>query len=151
MFYLCVYDFLPWDEFDRCYINVPLLWEMKDTYFGLGVSNNRLTCMHGQKTISLSYNVHLFYPYLLNDSQTIRSTMNFSKPILCRDATLRWLVWLVSFSLHHAIMRAVLLCVQRYRGNRYFTAPNTVHSDKKWICIFIQINAKRPTSGRAIC
>ncbi len=39
----------------------------------LGVPNNRWTCMQGQKTISLSYNMHLFLPSLLNDSQTIRS------------------------------------------------------------------------------
>ncbi len=45
--------------------------------------NNRLTCMQGKKTLSLSNNMHLFLPYLLNDSQTIRSTMNFSKPLLC--------------------------------------------------------------------
>ncbi len=49
----------------------------------LGVPNNRLTCMQGQKTLSFSYNMHLFLPYLLNDSQTIRSTINFSKPFLC--------------------------------------------------------------------
>ncbi len=49
----------------------------------LGVHNNRLTCMQDQKTLSLSYNMHLFLPYLLNDSQTIRSMFNFSKPLLC--------------------------------------------------------------------
>ncbi len=38
--------------------------------------------MQGQKTLSLSY-MHLFLPYLLNDSQTIRSTIHFSKPLLC--------------------------------------------------------------------
>ncbi len=35
--------------------------------------------MQGQKTLSLSYNMHLFVPYLLNDSQIIRSAINFSK------------------------------------------------------------------------
>ncbi len=49
----------------------------------LGVPNNRLTCMQGKKTLSLSYNMHLFLPYLLNDSQMIRSMINFSKPLLC--------------------------------------------------------------------
>ncbi len=70
---------------------------------------------------------------------------SFAVTLLCGD----WSDW----SHFHYIMPswAVLLCVQRYRGNRYFTAPNAVHSDKEWICIFIQINAKRPTSGRAIC
>ncbi len=64
---------------------------LKCPYYGLwkvhilvlGVPNNRLTCMQGQKTLSFSYNMHLFLPYLLNDSQTIRSTINFSKPLLC--------------------------------------------------------------------
>ncbi len=50
-----------------------------------------------------------------------------------------------------AFVSSVLLCVQRYRGNRYFTPPKAAPSDKEWICIFIQTNAKRPTSGRAIC
>ncbi len=39
--------------------------------------------MQGQKTLSLCYNLHLFLPYFLNDSQTIRSTIHFSKPLLC--------------------------------------------------------------------
>ncbi len=37
--------------------------------------------MQGQQTLSLSYNMHLFLPYLLNDSQTIHSTIHFSKPL----------------------------------------------------------------------
>ncbi len=57
---------------------VPLLWVMKGSYFGFGIPNNRLTCMQGQKTLSVSYNMHLFLPYLLNDSQTIRLRINFS-------------------------------------------------------------------------
>ncbi len=64
---------------------------LKRPYYGLwkvhilvlGVPNNRLTCMQGQKTLSLSYNMHLFLPYLLNDSQMIRTTIHFSKPLLC--------------------------------------------------------------------
>ncbi len=39
--------------------------------------------MQGQKTLSLSYNMHLFLAYLLNDSQTIHSEIPFSKPLLC--------------------------------------------------------------------
>ncbi len=41
------------------YFKVPLLCVIKGSYFGFG-SNNRLTCMQGQKTHSLSYNMHLF-------------------------------------------------------------------------------------------
>ncbi len=56
---------------------------MKGSYFGFGIPNNRLICMQGQKTLSFSYNIHLFLPYLLNDSQTIHSTIHFSKLLLC--------------------------------------------------------------------
>ncbi len=31
------------------------------------------------------------------------------------------------------------------------TAPKAPPSGKEWICIFIQTNTKRPTSGRGIC
>ncbi len=38
-------------------------------------------CMQGKKkTLTLSYNMHLLVPYLLNDFQTIRLTIHFSKP-----------------------------------------------------------------------
>ncbi len=39
--------------------------------------------MQCQKRLSLSYNMHLFLPHLLNDSQTIRLMINFSEPLLC--------------------------------------------------------------------
>ncbi len=74
---------------------------------------------------------HLLLPYLLNDSQTIRSTIHFSKPLLC--------VMLICFdwSHFHVILPVtpdkavfvVLLCVQRYRGNRYFYFSK---SSTKW-------------------
>ncbi len=62
---------------------MPLLWVMKGSYFGFE--------MHAwSKTLSFSYNMHLFLPYLLNDSQTIHSTIHFSKlllfvTLLCSD------------------------------------------------------------------
>ncbi len=63
---------------------MPLLWVYERYHIlVLGVPNNRLTCMQGQKTLSLSYNMHLFLTYWLNESQTIRSMINFSKPLLC--------------------------------------------------------------------
>ncbi len=56
----------------------------------LGVPNNRLTCMQGQKTLSFSYNMHLFY--------LIRSTIHFSKPLLCVTLICGdWSDWLISF------------------------------------------------------
>ncbi len=68
--------------------------------------------------------MHLFLPYLLNDSQTIRSTLHFSKPLLC--VTLICCDW----SHFHVITPVmpdkavfVMLCVQCYRGNRYFNSP----------------------------
>ncbi len=81
---------------------------LKCPYYGLwkvyvlGVSNNRLTCMRGQKTLSLSYNMHVFLPYLLNDSF-------FQTPPL-RHVNLQWLVRLVSFSSHHACNAWLSIC-----------------------------------------
>ncbi len=57
------------------------------------------------KTLSLSYNMHLFVPYSLK-------RFIFQTPPL-RAADL--LDWSISFK----AVSAVLLCVQRYRGNRY--------------------------------
>ncbi len=124
---------------------------LKCPYYGLwkvhilvlGIPNNRLTCMQGQKTLSFSYNTHLFLPYLLIDSQTIRSTINFSKPLF--SVTLICGDWSISFKA--VFVSSVLLCVQCYRGNRYFNAPKAAPSGKEWICIFIQTKTKRPTSG----
>ncbi len=39
---------------------------MKGSYFGFG-SPQQQVGMQGQKTLSLSYNMHLFLPYSLND------------------------------------------------------------------------------------
>ncbi len=94
--------------------------------------------MQGQKTLSLSYSIYLFLPYLFNDSQTVRSMIYFSKPLLyvmliCGD----WSDW----SHFHFIMpvmpdkaafvSAVLLCVQLLLGNRYFTAPKAAPRGKE--------------------
>ncbi len=74
--------------------------------------------MQGQKTLSFSYNMHLFFPNFLNDSQTISLTIHFSKPLLC--------VTLICADWSHlnciipvmrdkaAFVSAVLLCVQGY-------------------------------------
>ncbi len=100
---------------------VPLLWVIKVHILVLGVPNNRLTCMQDQKTLSLSYNMHVFLLYLLNDFQTSRSTLNFSKPLLC--VMLICTDW-SPFHLISPVMpdkavfvSAVLLCVQRLCGN----------------------------------
>ncbi len=54
---------------------MPLLWAMSP--------QQQANMQQGQKTLLFSYNMHLFLPYLLNDSQTIRSMIHFSKPLLC--------------------------------------------------------------------
>ncbi len=70
--------------------------------------------MHARsKTLLFSYNMHLFLPYLLNDSQTIHSMIHFSKPLLC--VMLLCADWSISFKA--VFVSAVLLCVQRYQGN----------------------------------
>ncbi len=72
----------------------------------LGVPSNMLTCMQGQKTLSMSYNMHLFLPYLLKDSQTIHSTIHFSKPLLCVTLICGdWSDWSVSFPFHDVIKK----------------------------------------------
>ncbi len=99
------------------YIKVPVLWVMKGSCFG--IPNNRLTCMQYQKTLLFSYNMHLFLPYSLNDSQKINITIHFSKPLLCM--TLSCGDWsLFHFIIKAVFVSAVLLFVQRYRGNMYF-------------------------------
>ncbi len=104
--------------------------------------------MQGQKTLSLSYNMHLFLPYLLMYSQTIHSKINFSKPLLCVMLICGdWSDWITPVMPDKAaFVSTVLLCVQRYRGNRYFNSKRAP-TGKEWICIFIQTKAKRPMSG----
>ncbi len=58
-------------------VNVDMLFQLhknqflimgyESSYFGFGIPSNRLTCTQGQKHL-FSYNMHLFLPYLLNDS-----------------------------------------------------------------------------------
>ncbi len=110
-----------------------LLWVMKGSYFGFGTWVQ--VDMQARSKNTFSYNMHLFLPYLLNDSQTIRSMINFSKPLLC--VTLICGDWSISFKA--AFVSAVLLCVQPLP---IFTAPKAAPSGKEWICIFIQTKAK---------
>ncbi len=88
----------------------------------LGVPGKRLKCMQGQKTLSLSYNMHLFLP-----QQLVSDWLNeyvFQTPPL-HDTNLRWLVDFIKS------------CVFEL-----FNAPKASPSGKEWICIFIQTNAK---------
>ncbi len=84
--------------------------------------------MHSSsKTLSLSYNMHLFLPYLLNDSQTIRSMIYFSKPLLCVMLICDdWSDWshfhfiMPVMSDKAAFLSSVLLCVQPLLGKLLF-------------------------------
>ncbi len=123
----------------------------ESSYFGFG-SPQQQVHMQGQKTLSFSYNMHLFLPYLLNDSQTIQSAINFSKLLLC--LTLICGDWSISFPFHNkssVCERSAALCTA-LPGKPLFLPLQKRHpSSKEWICIFIQTSAKRPTSGLAIC
>ncbi len=88
--------------------------------------------MQGQKTLALSYNMHLCLPYLLKDSQTIHSMIHFFKPLLCVMLICGdWSDWshfhliLPVMPDKAAFVRAVLLCVQRYPGNHYFCSKSS--------------------------
>ncbi len=61
---------------------VPLLWAMKGSYFGFGSPQQQVD-MHAGSKNTFIVNMHLFLPYLHKESKTIRSTFNFSKPLLC--------------------------------------------------------------------
>ncbi len=76
---------------------VPLLCVMKGSCVGFGIPINRLTFIQGQKALSFSYNMHIFY--------LVSSTIHFSKLLLC--VMILCSDWSISF-------KAVLLCVQRY-------------------------------------
>ncbi len=70
--------------------------------------------MHARsKTLKCSYNMHLCLPYLLNDSQTIHSTIHFSKPLLCVTLICGdWFRWLV-----------IIWCTAVTRETAIFNAP----------------------------
>ncbi len=108
---------------------VPLLWVMKGSYFGFGIPNNS-ACMQGQKTLSFSYNMHLFLAYLLNDSQTIHSMIHFSKLLLC--VTLLCSDWSISFKAEHSVTLCTAL---------------------PWKQLFIMLQQQHlvAASGRGIC
>ncbi len=131
-------------------IKVPLLWVMKGSYFGFG-SPQQQADMHAR-----SKNTHCLiiciYFYLTCSTTPKRFVQRliFPNPSICGEWSHFHFIMPVMPD-KAAFVSAVLLCVQRYRGNRYFTAPKAASSGKEWICIFIQTNAKRPTSGRVIC
>ncbi len=62
--------------------------------------------------------MHLFLPYLLNDSQTIRTKINFSKNLLCVTLICGdWSDWSISFKAVFVIVSSADLCTAL---NSYF-------------------------------
>ncbi len=101
--------------------------------------------MQGQKTLSFSYNMHLFLPYLLNDSQTIHSTIHFSKPLLC--VTLICGDWSISFKAVFVIVSSADLCKAITGETDIFNAPTAAPSGNKWagnmLMFHFDVNMKR--------
>ncbi len=120
-------------------LKVPLLWVMKGSYFGFGSPQQQVDIsMQSQKTLSLSNNMHSLYFYLTC------TTIHFSKSLLCMTLICGdWSIGLIFISSCLQFLIKLLVGVQRYRGNRYFYAPEAAPSGKEWICFFIQTNAKK--------
>ncbi len=76
---------------------------MKGSYFDFESPQQQVD-MHAR---SFSYKMHLFLSYLLNDSQTIHSTIHFSKPLLC--VTLLCSDWSISFKAEHSVTLCTVL------------------------------------------
>ncbi len=102
---------------------------MKGYFFGFG-SPQQQVGMHARS----KNNMHLFLPYLLNDSQTIRSMIHFSKPFLCVTLVCGdWSDWSISFKAVFVIVSSADLCTALPGKRLFFNAP------------------KVAPSGRAIC
>ncbi len=94
----------------------------------LGVSNNRLTCMQGQKILQFSENIHFSASFF----QTPPSHYPFISHVMPDQA---------------AFVSAVLLCVQHYQGNPvYFYCFKSGTLWQRMNLHFHSDNAKRPTS-----
>ncbi len=111
---------------------------MKGSYFGFGSPQQQVDMHARSKKLSFSYNMHLFFPYLLNDSQMIGSTIHFSKPLLCVTLIYGdWSDWSISYK---AVF--VRMCTAVTGETAIFNAPKAAPSGKELICIFIQTNVK---------
>ncbi len=71
--------------------------------------------------------MHLFLPYLLNDSETIRSTIHFPKPLLCVTLICAdWSDWSISFKAVFVIVSSADLCTV-LPGKRLLLKPQKLH------------------------
>ncbi len=95
------------------------------SYFGFGSPQQQVDMHARSKNTSFSYSMHLFLPYLLNDSQTIRSTIHFSKPLLCVMLIYSdWSDWLISFKAESS----AALCTAITGETAIFNAPKAAPS-----------------------
>ncbi len=85
--------------------------------------------------------MHLFLPFLLNDSQMISVMIPFSKPY----ANLSKFHYIMHVMPDNAVFVSVLCCfVYSVTGETaVFTAPKAAPGGKERICILIQTNAKK--------
>ncbi len=95
------------------------------------------------------FDFDLFLPYLLNDSQTIRSTIHFSKPLLCVTLICGdWSDWSISFKAFDFIF--VSQCCYVYSitmETAILNSPKAAPSGNKWagnmLMFQIEVNMKR--------
>ncbi len=92
--------------------------------------------------------MHLFLLYLLNDSQTIRSTIYFSKPLLCVTLICGdWSDWSISFKAVFVIVSSAALCKAVTGETAIFNTPTVAHSGNKWagnmLMFHFDVNMKR--------
>ncbi len=77
--------------------------------------------------------MHLFLPYLLSDSQTISSTIHFSKPLLCVTLICGdWSDWSISFKAVFVIVSSADLCTAVTGETAIFNAPKAAPCGNKW-------------------
>jgi len=99
---------------------------MKCSVFGFGSPQQ-------QVTLEFSYNMHLFLPYLLTDSQMIRSMIHFSKPLICVNLICGDCSdWLISFKAVVVIVSSADLCTAVTGETAIFNAPKEAPCGNKW-------------------
>ncbi len=137
---------------ENSYFKVPLLRFMKGSYFGFGSPQQQVGMHARSKNTFIVLQYAFIFTLFAQWLQAIRSTIHFYKPLLC--VTLICGDWSILSCLWCLIKQRLwgqCCFVYSVTGETaIFTAPKAP-SDKEWLCIFIQTNAKRPTSGRAIC
>ncbi len=110
---------------------------MKDSDFGFGSPQQQVDMHAWSKKHFYCLIICIYFLSYLSDSN--RLTNRFSKPCLCVALICGYLSdWSHSYFIMPVIMpdkaafvRFVLLCVQHYHGNSYFTAPKAAPRGKE--------------------